>query len=396
MENDLDFAPCGFLSFTDGGSLLSVNQTLVDWLAFSKAELIGKSIESILTLSSRIFYQTHFFPLMKLHSKAEEIFISFLSRDHRDIPMLLNAVRREEAGTFTNHVVCFPIYQRRKYEDEILNARRIAEQALKENKVLEDLTKELELRTQELDKQYQKILTINQDHIQFNKIISHDLQEPIHKIGVFSSMLSAEHENERLSDKKIKAIAKIVNATEHLKLLTAGLQAYINVESEKIYSEIHLNDVIRRAQVKVIEQRNFDDFEVIADKVPSVEGFDLQLELLFFQLFDNSVKFRNPNQPLKIRIRSVVINENVFKATEKKYKFIEHVKIIFSDNGKGFENEYKNYVFTLLKKIDSPSKGMGMGLSFVKKIVLNHNGSVEVNSELNTGTDVTLILPLKQ
>jgi sigma-B regulation protein RsbU (phosphoserine phosphatase) len=80
------------------------------------------------------------------------------------------------------------LFERKKFEEEILQARRTAENALKENKQLQALTETLESRTRELEKKNQKIVAVNDDLTQFNKIISHDLQEPIRKIRLFTSM----------------------------------------------------------------------------------------------------------------------------------------------------------------------------------------------------------------
>ncbi|HYG14742.1 MAG TPA: PAS domain-containing protein [Bacteroidia bacterium] len=72
---DLDTAPCGFFTFTDNGLIKAINSTLVNWLGYSdKSEVIGNSLESILTVAGRIFYNTHFFPLVKMHGRANEIF----------------------------------------------------------------------------------------------------------------------------------------------------------------------------------------------------------------------------------------------------------------------------------------------------------------------------------
>lgn len=76
MDKLLNGAPCGFLSFKDDGTILQVNATLSDWLGFKPEELIGRSLDSILSIGGRIFHQTHIFPLLKLHGRAEEIYFS--------------------------------------------------------------------------------------------------------------------------------------------------------------------------------------------------------------------------------------------------------------------------------------------------------------------------------
>jgi sigma-B regulation protein RsbU (phosphoserine phosphatase) len=394
MSNLLDSAPGGYLAFSDEGLIAYVNNTLANWLGYTREDLTGKSIESIFNLATRIFYNTHFFPLVKLHTKAEEIFLSLRTKAGNDIPVLTNAERRLENGEYTIHCIFIPVVQRKKYEDEILKAKRDAENALKENKGVQSLTHSLESRTRELDRQYQKQLAIHQDLLQFSKIISHDLQEPLHKIQLFADVVSREPGN-KLTEKTTSAIQKINAAAERLRILITGLHEYVSVDTEKAHSTVNLNEVIEHAKAKAIKGRRFDLFDLEYASLPSIQGYRMQLELLFFHLIDNAIQFRDPGKRLKIEITCINLEENIYKVSKDKYKFEKHVRLTFSDNGVGFNPEYKAYVFELLKKINPVSDGLGMGLSLIKKIVDNHAGNLAVNSETGKGTRFTIHLPLQ-
>ncbi|MBD0325153.1 MAG: PAS domain-containing protein, partial [Pyrinomonadaceae bacterium] len=100
MDDLLNTAPCGFLSFSDDGVILIVNSTLLESLGYALRELQGKNFESFLPVASRIFYQTHFFPLLKLHGKAEEIYLSLRANSGAEVPVLVNAVRRVRDEVF--------------------------------------------------------------------------------------------------------------------------------------------------------------------------------------------------------------------------------------------------------------------------------------------------------
>src|SRR5688500_1302732 len=69
----LEHAPCAFLSFKDDGIVLAVNATLLDLLGYTREEVVGKHLQQLLGPGGRIFYQTHFFPLLKMRGEAEEI-----------------------------------------------------------------------------------------------------------------------------------------------------------------------------------------------------------------------------------------------------------------------------------------------------------------------------------
>jgi PAS domain S-box-containing protein len=140
MDELLNTAPCGFLTFTDEGIIRAVNETLLRLLGQDADKLLGQHIESILPVASRIFYQTHFFPLLKLHGEVQEVYFSLRSKTGEDIPVLVNAARRVRESVEVNDCIIILMRQRRRYEDEILEAKRAAEEA---NRVKDELIVEL-------------------------------------------------------------------------------------------------------------------------------------------------------------------------------------------------------------------------------------------------------------
>jgi sigma-B regulation protein RsbU (phosphoserine phosphatase) len=391
--NMLDAAPCGYLAFKDSGEIVWLNQTLSKWLGYSKEELTGNSIEKIFTLATRIFYNTHFFPLIKLHSRADEIFLSLNTKDKQDIPVLTNAERRIEDGQATVHCVFIRVHQRRKYEEEILRAKREAETALSENKQLQELKISLETHAHELENHLQQQIVVNDNLIQFNKVISHDLQEPLRKIQLYVDLVSKD--SNELTPRSISAIGKIHAAAERLRTLTSGLRQYVNVNSEKVFTEVNLAGLVELARERAIEHRHFNDFDFSTETLPTIQGYRAQLEMLFFHLIDNAIQFRQQSQRLKIKIGCVHLEENRYRLTEGRYKFVPHIRITFEDNGIGFDPQYKDYIFELLKKIDPTTSGLGLGLSLVKKVVDNHHGSLKAESIQSKGTCFIINLPVE-
>jgi phosphoserine phosphatase RsbU/P len=393
MNDLLNIAPCGVVLFNDAGIIVTTNETLNKWLGYEDAQLAGKKVEVILSLASRIFYNTHWFPLIKLHARADEIFLNLITKEKQDLPVLSNTIRFENKGEWENFSVFIPLRERQKYEEEIILAKRLAENALKENKELVALTQALEERTQELDRQNAVAQAIAEDIRQFSKIVSHDLQEPIRKIRLFSSIL--ESSGNHFSERGLSALKRIQASAERLSKLTSGLQEYVSVDEEAAYTRVDLNESVSTALEKVQAARDFNDIEVTGERLPAVYGFRQQLELMFYHLFDNAIKFRNRARSLSVRLAHTLLDENIYRSIEGKYKFVEHVRIIFSDNGNGFDNQYKDYVFDLVKKISTGNKDLGIGLALVKKIVHNHSGTIDIQSEPGKGTNVILVFPLK-
>ncbi|HKS28449.1 MAG TPA: STAS domain-containing protein [Pyrinomonadaceae bacterium] len=140
MDDLLNRAPCGFLMFTDDGRIKAVNETLLRLLGHDAEALTGQHLETILPVASRIFYQTHLFPLLKMHGRAEEVYFSLRTKQGEDVPVLVNAQRRERDGAAVYDCVIIPMRQRLRYEDEILEAKREAEEA---NRIKDELITEL-------------------------------------------------------------------------------------------------------------------------------------------------------------------------------------------------------------------------------------------------------------
>jgi phosphoserine phosphatase RsbU/P len=388
MDELLNHAPCGFISFRDNGTVIQVNQTLKSLLNLDGVKLIGNSVESIFTLSTRIFYNTHFFPLVKLHQSANEIFLTLQTSDGTSIPVLTNATRKQEHdGQHRIDCILITIFQRQRYEEQILASKKAAEDALQENKRLKELTKELENRSEALDNKTSQLQSLYHDYIQFNRIVTHDFREPIRKIKVFADML------ERDPKRTGETIKKILRAVKRIDGLTNSLEQLTNT-GMPAHSQVDLNDVVELARQKVANSLDFYDFDFQVDNLGMFNGDKKQLTDLFSHLFDNAIHYRAKNVKLSISITCEVTKENMFRYSHAKYRFVDHLHITFSDNGVGIEDQYHLYVFDILKKAELHSKGMGMGLSLCKRIVENHGGSITIRAAETQGTVVRISFPL--
>src|ERR1044071_3945054 len=147
----LDVAPCGYVAFADDGRVTLVNATLLDRLGYRRDELTGKHVDTIFTVATKLFFQTHVYPLVKMHGRADEVFLLVRTKVGEELGVLCNAVRRaSDGGAGTTHCILLEVNQRRKYEDALLEARRAAERATQQ---VEQQAAELEVQTQQLQDQ---------------------------------------------------------------------------------------------------------------------------------------------------------------------------------------------------------------------------------------------------
>ncbi|MBT2648002.1 SpoIIE family protein phosphatase [Bacillus sp. ISL-34] len=153
MNEQLNEAPCGYLTLSEEDTILSVNQTLLKILGYNLDQLKGQHINCILSASAILFHQLYLVPLIKLENHIEEIYISLKSVDDEEIPVLLNAVRRERNGRPIIECVVIPMRKRNELENELLIAKKEAEKALNaRNKAYSDLENAHETMIMQQDK----------------------------------------------------------------------------------------------------------------------------------------------------------------------------------------------------------------------------------------------------
>jgi sigma-B regulation protein RsbU (phosphoserine phosphatase) len=389
-------APCGLLSFTDDGCIDVVNDTLLGMLGYTQGELSGRHVETLLTLASRIFYQTHFYPLLRMQGQAKEIHLALRSRSGEDIPVLVNAIRAERGGTFVNHCALMPVRARSKYEDELLKAKRAAEDALRSNEELIRARNELEQRAQELDRKLSSLEQKNQELTRISGILAHDLREPLRKLSVFSCLFTQE-DRSTMSLTGQRSLERIKTVSARMDQLVTALQQFVALDvADEPIEEVNLNEVVDNARQLVSERAGLGEAKLRVEPLPLIQGRRRQLTLLFFHLLDNAVKFRRLDVGLRIDIEYREVQYNSFRTMKDKYRYTDFARIVFSDNGSGFDSRFSDYVFEALRKLDPNTPGPGVGLAISRKVAENHNGSISVESEPGQGTRFTLLLPLHQ
>ena len=136
MDELLDTAPCGFLRFQDDGTIVTTNATLCEMVGYRRGEIEGANMSTLFARGGNVFFQTHFFPLLRLHGKVEEIYLSVLSKSGERVPVLVNAVRHQldegsKSKSEVNDCVLIRMRQRNRFEEEILTQKKAAEEANK-------------------------------------------------------------------------------------------------------------------------------------------------------------------------------------------------------------------------------------------------------------------------
>ncbi|HEY6901474.1 MAG TPA: ATP-binding protein, partial [Puia sp.] len=248
----------------------------------------------------------------------------------------------------------------------------------------EKLEKEVEERTQELKALNILLRQSNEDLQQFAHVASHDLKEPVRKIKIYSNRLREEFSS-TLSGQARIFLSKIEQATERMVSMIEGVLSYSFLNGgEEAAGPVDLNEVLRDIESDLevlIDERKAT---IIKDVLPVIEGAELLIYQLFYNLINNSLKFGRVGVPPVITIRA-----------ERRGEMLE---ITLNDNGIGFDPQYSTRIFDTFTRLHAKDKyeGTGLGLALCKKIVERHHGHIEATGERNVGATFSITLPMRQ
>jgi two-component system, chemotaxis family, CheB/CheR fusion protein len=289
---------------------------------------------------------------------------------------LLSAkARREANGNLINWVITIIDIQEQKNINQYL-----------ENKVDE--------RTRQLKDMNEALERSNYDLQQFASVASHDLQEPLRKIHMFAHLVKERYATDRPEANQY--LEKILQSSQRMKAMIASILNFSKLSGDA--NNFHLVNLTSLAN------DTLDDFEItIRDKnaqitiepLPEVEVIPGQMRQVFQNLLSNALKFAKPGVRPVITIKGQRVGDLAFNASEDENG--EFCKILFSDNGIGFETEFTDTVFQLFQRLHSKDKfeGTGIGLAITKKIIEKHNGIITAASERGHGTVFSFVIPLR-
>lgn len=275
---------------------------------------------------------------------------------------------------------------------------------------LQATTEELQATTEELQSTNEELTTTNEELNEANMLLqrsnkeleqyafvaSHDLQEPLRKIRLYAGMVYNYKDTPEMAR---EMLAKIIYSGERMSVLIKDLLEFSRLlRNEKAIGMVDLNTVLRNVlsdfEVAIQEKQA----QIQYDLLPAIEAEPLQMNQLVFNLVSNALKFTRPGVLPEITIRVKALRteeleqEPLIKGVKQWYA------IAVADNGIGFDIRFADQIFEVFKRLHTRDvyPGSGIGLALCRKIVQNHNGWLQVQSQEGVGTVITAILPKTQ
>jgi PAS domain S-box-containing protein len=231
----------------------------------------------------------------------------------------------------------------------------------------------------------------NEDLQQFAHVTSHDLKEPVRKIKMYGNILATDF-SQFLPEKGLDYLIKIEKAASRVSAMIDGVLQYSTIdESEQFLQKVDLiatvKSIIEDLELPIKEH----GVNVNYVGLPIINGYPTLMYQLFYNLINNSIKFRRKGVAPEINISFSEVGENEIGVAAGSY-----FKIVLQDNGIGFDSYYGEKIFESFTRLHSKDKyeGTGLGLALCRKIVLRHKGYIKASGELNKGASFNIFLPM--
>ena len=249
-------------------------------------------------------------------------------------------------------------------------------------------------RTVELELKNKDLINMNIELQSFAYISSHDLQEPLRKIQTFTSRL-VDLDEQNISANAKTYLNRIGVAAKRMQTLIQDLLTYSRTNSaERIFVRVNLDEIAEEVKSDFSERIEETNAIINFSQLGEATVMPFQFRQLLHNLIGNALKFSKKGEPPHIEIKAQRIQGNQIKY-QMDYPDKTYYYLTISDNGIGFDAEYKDRIFEVFQRLNTESEfaGTGIGLAIVKKIVENHRGFITAHSEIGKGATFEIYLP---
>lgn len=356
FEDVFEAAPCGYVLADGDGRIVRANQTLSGWIGKPSSDLCGRRFSDLLPVAGKIFYETHFAPMLHMQGSFSEVALELTRADGVRTPILVNAnTVRGDAGISQIRFTIFLAAERRIYERGLLDARDKAEATVKTERA------EAELREQ------------------FIAVLGHDLRNPLASISSGIHMLSKETLSARgqkvvelMGGSVVRAAALIDNVLDFARGRLGGgitLERDARQPLEPVLRQV-VSELRSIAPGRDINAQYSVDLPISCDR--------MRIGQLLSNLLGNALTHGAKDQPVTIEAR----------ATE------DELVIAVSNGGDPIPPTALDRLFQpFFRGNDRVKHGLGLGLHIASEIARAHGGTLTARSD-STATTFIFSMPL--
>jgi two-component system sensor kinase FixL len=236
----------------------------------------------------------------------------------------------------------------------------------------------------------------NRELEQFAYVASHDLQEPLRKIRAFGDRLKTKCEG-LLDDTGRECVQRMQNAAGRMQELIDGLLALSRVTtSGRDFVRVDLSGVAREVVSDLETQIERVSGRVEVGSLPTIQADPLQMRQLLQNLIGNALKFRRAEEAPIVTVEGRFLDRD--RRRERHSAANDQCRITVTDNGIGFDEQYRERIFGIFQRLHPRDvyEGTGMGLALCRKIAEHHGGVITAHSTPGKGSVFEVLLPAVQ
>ncbi len=282
--------------------------------------------------------------------------------------------------------------QLQQHERKLIAANQSLQKEIEERKASEEKVKQL---NEQLLQNNAHLQAMNEELDQFAYVASHDLQEPLRKIMVFSDKILTR---KNLEEEETKYFEKIISSSRRMQTLINDLLSFSRHSlNTSDFRKTDLNILIQQAINELEIEVEKSHAHIHVDRLPEVWVIPGLMQQLFYNLIGNAIKFRKNSIAPEVHIEAAKMSKPEVHQYLNGNGAASYYKVAITDNGIGFDPKYADEIFMVFKRLHSyhEYEGTGVGLSICKKIIEKHNGFIKAESELEKGSTFWIGLPEK-
>ncbi|NIJ06494.1 sigma-B regulation protein RsbU (phosphoserine phosphatase) [Sphingomonas vulcanisoli] len=361
FEDLFNNAPCGYLSVLPDGRVARANARFATWSGFGQDAVVGRKLHELLSVATRIFFETNLSPLLRMQGFVDEVAMDFVTLSGPKMQCLVNAAeRRDDAGNLlSTRFAIFLAAERRQYERALVDSKAAMERAAAAERENSELRE------------------------QFIAILGHDLRNPLASISSGVRLL-AQRETVSAKGQQILSLMQgsVMRASELvdnvLDFARGRLGGGITLARD---ANVPLTPVLEQV---VAELRSIAPTRDIRSEFAIEEPVDcdrVRIGQLISNLLGNAITHGAPAWPILVQA----------------YTHDEALVIVVANGGSPIDGPTMARLFQPFFRGDVRPKhvGLGLGLHIASEIAKAHGGTLTATSDAEV-TRFTFVMPLRK
>lgn len=341
LEDQLTFlfhhAPCGYHSVDEHGVLTNINQTLLNWLGYTREEVIGKMRFTQLVEEGDAAGGK----AERLSPTVASVSLNLVTKGGQKFPVVLRSSGADHTGRLfstTDNSAC----------------------------------------AEALD----RINSLDQELESFSYSISHDLRAPLRSIDGYSKILQEDF-GHHLGDEGSRVLNVIMSNAKRMGNLIDDLLEFGRLGRKNLQrSHIDMTAMAREIAQALLRQSPGRSVDVTIAGLHDASADAEMIRMVWFNLLDNAFKYSGKKREARIEVRSYEVGQD---------EWCYEVR----DNGVGFDMKYAPKLFGVFQRLHKIQDftGTGVGLAIVKRVISRHGGRVWAEGSLDGGATFYFTIP---